>query len=322
MTLNTLLFHHTHTPDSNRFEREVRDLDINSHVTDYVEIMRRLPNNIDGVFTKTDHWKTNPKYFSQFEERLQRNDIEFKRFDSHIVFRIDGSTGVIINGVEASLESEKKHFTIIGLPISDSDLYYNLTLEELIKAGMKANWISFAHIGMPFHHISEKTLRDVIYKAEQKNVDVAIGYATGYSPLYNRITRNEIPFRTSIREYARKYDLPLVPELDLHCVVPPGFTGCGVMDAEATRVLTRGELPTQELLAADLFTPSQYREGISIIELLRTYAIFLPGIPQRGSPKQTFRHSLPQRGQLQSIDVRSSVQPLSTNTRTNRSIIR
>jgi len=321
-SLNTLFFHHTHTADSNRFEREVRDLNINAHATDYVEIMRRLPDGVDGIFTKTDHWKTNPEYFFQLEKRLQRNDIDFERFDTHLVFRIDGSTGVIINGVEASFESEKEHFTIIGLPISDNNLYYNLTLKELVEAGTKADWLSFAHMGMPFHRISEETLRDVIYKAEQKDVDVAIGYATGYSPLYNRITRNEIPFRTPVREYAREYNLPVVPELDLHCVVPPGFTGCGVTDSEATRVLTEGKLPTQKLLAADLFIPSQYREGISVVELLRTYAVFLPGIPQRGNSEQTFRHSLPQRGQLQSINIRSSVQTLSTNTQNRVSTTR
>lgn len=310
MRLNTLFFHHTHTPDSNRFEREVRNLNINSHVTDYVEIIRQLPNNIDAIFTKTDHWKTDPEYFSRFEQRLQRHDIESKNFDTHVVFRIDGSTGVIINGVEASLESEKTHLTLIGLPISDSNLYYNLTLEELIEAGAKADWLSFAHMGMPFHRISEKTLKDVLYQAEQEDMDVAIGYATGYSPLYNRITRNELPFRTSVREYARKYDLPLVPELDLHCVVPSGFTGCGVVGAEALRALTEGKLPTQELLSADLFSPSRHQAGISVVELIRTYAIFLPGVPQRSSPERTFRRSLPQQDQLRSTDISSSLQPL------------
>lgn len=306
MTRRALLFHHTHTPDSNKFERDVRDLTIDSHAADYIEMTRVLPRGINAIFIKTDHWKTDPEYFERLENKLGGHDCDITRFETHVSFEIEGSTGVVINGVEASMKSEKKHVTIVGLPLSDNELYYNLDIDEIVEAGNRAAWIAPAHVGMPFHQIPEEELQELFHCAEAENFDVALGYTTGYFSLYNRIARNEIPFRTSVCEYANQNNISLIPELDIHGVVPAGYAGCGVVNGIAVEKLLEGVLSTSEILAADLFIPNSYRMGISMTEFLRNYAVFLPLVRQRSDPEKAFNYSLPNSEYFETIDIEAN----------------
>ena len=303
MDRDVFLFYHTHTTESNRFEKQVRDLDINTHATDYVQIVRSLPSGVDAVFVKTDHWKTDPAYFDRLNDRLSSEDVIFKQFDRHVYFEIGGSAGAIINGVETSVVSENKHVIIGGLPISDENQYYNLQVDELIAAGKKGSWIAPAHIGMPFHRIRRGLLSSIFEKAEMSQIDVAIGYATGYSSLMNHLSRNEVPFRTTVRELANIYDVPLIPELDLHGVLPDGYSGCGIVDSSTINSLQDGTLPIKKILAANLFRPPGYQMGITVWQLARNYATFIPCVPEISSPQERFNASIPDVSFFQNVNT-------------------
>lgn len=310
MGRDVLFFNHTHTPDSNRFEDEIRDLQINTHATDYVELTRVLPEGQDAIFVKTDHWKTDPSYFERIQSEVEASGGSFERFDTYICLKLENSTGVVINGVESSLLDDKYHVTICGLPLSDKSLYRTLELRELIDIGTRAEWIAPAHIGMPFHKFPEAYLNDLFERAEKKRATVALGYSTGYFPMYNRISRNEIPSRKSVIDYANQYQVPLTPELDLHGAVPRGFSGCGVVDSSVMVDINGGTLPTKTILNANLLRPPGFQPGLTLFQFLQDYAAFLPLFTEPKEPNRRFRNSLPDTEWLRSLNIRRHSVPL------------
>lgn len=301
-----LLFNHTHTPASNRFEREVRGLPIDSHAADYVAVAERCPPDLHPVFVKTDHWITDPTYFEDLEARLAERGVELQPFDAHVCFEIGGSRATIINGVEASVRSERRHVTIGGLPITDQEQYHNLTVDELVDVGTRAGWISPAHIGMPRHRIGAALMDAIVDRATAADVPIAVGYSAGYFPTYNRLARNELPFRRSVWDYHREYGLSLLPELDLHGVLPNGCSGCGVLDPAVTGALWDGRLPVDRLLGADLLQLVGGRNGVTVREFLRNYAVFLPIVHEPADPAAWFVRSLPETAWLQSLDIEAN----------------
>lgn len=310
MARTTLLFNHTHTPDSNRFEEAIRSIDIQSHRADYVAITERLPPGMDAVFVKTDHWQTDPTYFDRLENRLRRHDADLARFESHACFELDGSHACVINGVEASVESVGMHLTIGGLPLDDADRYYNISVDRLGDLAGTAGWLAPAHIGMPFHRIPPEKMDELFETATARDLPFAVGYSTGYFPRYNRLARNEWPFRTSVREHAQEYGVPLLPELDLHGVLPRGFSGCGVLDMTVMASLRDGELPVDGLLDSDLLSPAGCPDGLSVRQFLQNYAVFLPMVPRRADPEAAFEQSIPETDWLAQLDVAASTVPL------------
>lgn len=310
MDRDVILFNHTHTQDSNRFEAEVRGLDINSHATDYVEVVRRFPEGLDAVFVKTDHWKTDPAFFERIRSRLTDLGVTMERYETHVCFEIGGSVGAIINGVETSLLSERRHVTIGGLPVSDAEVYHDVSVDQLVEVGASAGWIAPAHVGIPFHGIPRTLLDDLFAEVASADVSAALGYTTGYFPLYNRLARNEIPFRDSVSDLADEYGVSLVPELDLHGVLPHGLSGCGVLDAAVVERLREGALPTSDILAADLLRPAGCRRGLTVRQVVRNYGPFVPFVPRRTDPARRFRGSIPDREWLRALDVSANTVPL------------
>jgi len=303
MAKNTLLFYHTHTADSNRFEREVRNLEISSHATDYVEVARRLPNGVNAVFVKTDHWKTDPEFFERLGSRF---DGEIESFGSHVFFEVDGSKVAVINGVEIAVGVENNHYVVAGLPLDDEETYHVLSMDEAVELGKRAGWMAPAHVGMPFGRIPEGTLDEFFGRADKKDIKVALGYTTGYFPFYNRLSRNETPFRTSVTEYAEENGVPLLPELDSHAFLPERLTGCGVLEQEVIRKLDEGEMPVAEILSADLLSVDGVLQGISAVQFGRNYAAFLPLVEEDDDYSETFRRSLPDEKEIGSLSIPES----------------
>lgn len=311
MDRTTLLFHHTHTPDSNRYEQEIRGVKIKSHATSYLEIVNRLPENCNAIFIKTDHWKTSPEYFDRIEDELHSKNTGLTRFESHVYFELDGTRAAIINGVEAAVESQNNHITICGLPLENERTYETLQFTDLENVARDAAWIAPAHIGMPFHHVPTDLMESICGLSSDSSIEVALGYTTGYFPMYNRISRNEIPFRTSVGEYADRFDLNVLPELDIHAVVPDGFAGCGLVETAAIDALRNGDIPVEEIFDSDLFTPGGYQRGIRVDQFLRNYATFIPLYGNGNvSFEELFETSLPSTDWLESVDFEKSSVPL------------
>lgn len=302
MSRDTFLFHHTHTADSNRFEREVRGVHIDSHATDYIEIVRRLPAGQHAIFVKTDHWKTDSAYFNRLESNLEALGAELRHFDTHVYFDVDGSHAAIINGVEAAVNRQEYHITICGVPLDECKTYGTLDFEALREVAVEAGWIAPAHIGMPFHRYPPELIESICELARQPDIEVALGYTTGYFPLYNKLSRNEVPLRVPVRKHAERYEIPLLPELDLHAVIPEGFSGCGIVDTSAMDSLEDGELPVDALLSADLFRPGGCRNGVSSRQFFQNYSAFVPFIEGENHGR-AFQQSLPETAWLRQVKI-------------------
>lgn len=310
MSSDVFLFYHTHTLSSNQFEQDIRGLNIDSHATDYITLTQRLPEGQDAIFVKTEHWKTDPDYFDRLASRLESEDSSLIRHEAHVYFELDGSRVAIINGVEAAVDKQRNHITICGVPLDWDRTYTTLNLEELDELARCVAWIAPAHIGMPFHHYPPSLMESICELSTSPDIDVALGYTTGYFPLYNKLARNEVPTRVDVHEYADQYGISLLPEIDLHTVVPEGFSGCGIIDRSVIEHLQEGGMPVSEILDADLFEPSGCRKGISVRQFMYNYAPFVPFFDGTASHERWFHESLPETEWLQEINIEANSVPL------------
>jgi len=306
MSKDVFLFYHTHTSSSNQFEQDIRELNIDSHATDYIALTKRLPEGKDAIFVKTEHWKTDPNYFDRLASRLESEGSSLSRHEAHVYFELDGSRVAIINGVEAAVDKQRNHITICGVPLDWNKTYTTLNLKELNELARRVAWIAPAHIGMPFHHYSPTLMESVCELSTSPDINVALGYTTGYFPLYNKLARNELPTRVDVHEYADQYGISLLPELDLHTVVPEGFSGCGVNYGSVINDLQEGCIPVNEILDTDLFEPSSCRKGISVWQFIHNYAPFVPFFDGAVNHERWFHESLPETEWLREIDIEAN----------------
>ncbi|MBB6647356.1 hypothetical protein [Halobellus ruber] len=303
MVRDVLLFYHTHTHDSNRFERKIRGVQIESHATDYVRVADRLPAGQDAIFVKTDHWRTDPGYFDRLEARLESRDVALNRFEAHVSFEVTGSRIAVINGLEAAVGRRRHHVTICGVPVNEAVTYTTLDIPSLGDVARDVAWIAPAHVGMPFHRYPTDLVGAVCRMDAEPDIEVALGYATGYVRAYNSIARNEVPFRTTVGEFSEEFGLSLLPELDLHAFVPDGYSGCGIVDRGAIDALCDGRIPVSDLFNADLFRPSDCRRGLTLGQFLRNYAAFLPLFESVTDYDLSFSRSLPDPEWLRDLDI-------------------
>jgi hypothetical protein len=297
-----LLFHHTHTPASNRFERAVRGLDIDSHATDYLRLARALPGGTDAVFVRTDHWRTDPAFFERLGDRMAAVGTGVDTFERHVVFEVDGTRAAVINGVEGSVIDDRYHITVCGLPLDDAATYRSLDGTELAAVCERAAWVAPAHVGLPGHRYPERLLASVFDIVSDSPARAVLGYPTGYPAAVNRISRNAVPGRSSVRALAARFDVPLLPELDLHATVPPRYAGCGVLPSSAVDDLADGHLPTPDILAADLLATESGVPGIPLRAFARTYDAFLPGLRPDRDWRKRFEQSLPDPDTVRNLD--------------------
>lgn len=266
----TILCHHTHTTDSNHAERDVRGHADEIHHGDYVSMVGAAPPNLDVVFTRTEHWLADPARFDRLAERVSERGGSVDRFDSHVVFTVAGSRGAVINGVEASVETDDSHVTVCGLPIDERSPARACSLDELCNLGREAAWVAPAHPRFPKLGFSDALLRRVLDRVDEEPFDVALGYTTGYPAPLNALARGKHTTHP-IREYAREYDLPLLPELDWHAPLPRTPAGFGVVDDEAFDALVDGRIPTTELLAARLLKVGRWPPGVAWPDFVQTF---------------------------------------------------
>ena len=271
----TIFCHHTHTTDSNRAELAVTGHTNGIHHGDYVAMVGAAPPGLDLVFTRTEHWRADPDRFDRLARRVRERDGTVDRFESHVVFGVSGSRGAVINGVEASLETDTSHVTVCGLPIEDRPPARACSLDELCELGREAAWVAPAHPRFPRLGFPDARLRAFLERAEEEPFDVGLGYTTGYPAALNALARGRHT-RDPIKAYAREYDVPLVPELDWHAALPRAPSGFGVVDDAAFAALADGRLPTTELLAARLLKAGRRPAGVSWPDFARTFPGAVP----------------------------------------------
>jgi len=271
----TILCHHTHTTDSNRAERDVRGHTNGIHQADYVSMVGAAPPNLDVVFTRTEHWTADPARFDRLAERVSERGGTIDRFESHAVFTVAGSRGAVINGVETSVETDDSHVTVCGLPIDDRPPARACSLDELCALGREAAWVAPAHPRFPGLGFSDANLRRLLDRVDEEPFAVALGQTTGYPAPLNALARGRHTAHP-IGEYAREYDLPLLPELDWHAPLPRTPTGFGVVDDEAFAALADGRIPTTDLLAARRLKTGRWPAGVAWADFAQTFPGAVP----------------------------------------------
>lgn len=271
----TILCHHTHTTDSNDAEREVRGHTNGIHHGDYVSMVGAAPPDLDLIFTRTEHWRADPARFDRMAERVSARGGTFERFESHAVFAVAGSRGAVINGVETSVETDDSHVTVCGLPIADRPSSRACSLDELCALGREAAWVAPAHPRFPGLGFSDARLRTLLDRLDEEPFAVALGYTTGYPAPLNALARGRHTAHP-IGEYARAYDLPLLPELDWHAALPRTPTGFGVVDDEAFVALTDGRIPVAELLDAGRLKAGRWPGGVKWTDFAQTFSGAVP----------------------------------------------
>ncbi len=277
----TLFLNHTHTSYSNDItERHKDERDLNHH-TDYIEITERLPEDINIVYNRTEHIETETDLYDEIKDEIEERGGEYRQFERHAWFELEGTEAAIINSVEASVEESKNHYTINGLPIEDNE-YSDINEKELYEAAKDAAWTAPAHPFVPEFQLPDNQLRRFYETAEEEGFTTAINYSTGYSPLVNHLAQGKTDpvigvvetvrgflggdqdtTDEDIHSYARDHDVPIVPEYDSHAAFPQKLDGAGVLE-DAMDDLREGDLPVEEILDADVLSyGGPGREGLS-----------------------------------------------------------
>ncbi len=293
-----------HTEVSNKSVKELGEWDYgdHNHFSDILDIVEALPSGIDVVFNRTEHWRTDPELFDSLEEKVEAAGGEFNRHGSHVAFEHTGNRAAVINSVEVSVEREDYHFIVGGLPLDDSSTYYNLSVEELLELAEKAHWCSAAHAFAPNFKIPDRILMEFYRKSADRDVRRGIGYMTGYTPLLNRLTHGRYkklhnliysffelrnPLREifspnkerkySIFDYSRHFNVPLIPEMDMHTLIPERLEGCGVLKSDAMESLREGKIPVTQIMDAKVLSFSGIeKEGGSWLEFFQNFPGVLP----------------------------------------------
>ncbi len=277
----TLLLHHTHPDSSNGSEANVRGYDARNHQTDYIKMAEHLPEGSSFVATKSDHWERDPDFWDRLESDLERrsegtND-SYERHRRHVTFEHDGVEAAVINGVEASLLSDNYHFTLIGGDLDEGGNYNDLTTQELYEEAEDFAFISPAHPHMIGFDTPDPLIEDFLRTTEDlDDVKPAMNFATGYTPTMNKIARGTHPAlsrdRVPVQEYADRFGIDLIPEMDIHASFPAGLEGAGLLEDDIMDELRDGDLPVDRLTGTDVVSygdPGD--EGMSWRRFLNSY---------------------------------------------------
>ncbi len=271
----TVLLHHTHTPISNMTG------DGGNHHVNYLELMEYLPEGVDAVVTRTEHDHLDPGLYEELKEEIEREGGTYREHDRHVYLEKDDSRAAIINGVEATVEEGGIHFTLCGLPLDYDEEFDTIDEDELYERAKDAAWTAPAHPFAPTFNVPDEMLERFFEASEEYDFQAGIGYATGYPPFINIVTQGRVRTlygKQSVRDYAERYDVPLVPELDWHTVLPEGLEGVGVVRPDdVMERLAEGEIPTEDMLDTEVVTHSDVnREGLSFVEFFQSFPRVLP----------------------------------------------
>ncbi|MDY6777228.1 MAG: hypothetical protein SVU32_01055 [Candidatus Nanohaloarchaea archaeon] len=289
----TLFLNHTHTYRSNDFTADIKNTEGIDHHTDYLAITEQLPEDIDVIYNRTEHFKTGEQLYEDIRDELDNLDEPYEQHDTHLWFEREGTEAAIINSVEATLEQDNWHVLITGLPIQE-ETYYNLSEDELLDAAADAAWFAPAHPFINNFRIPDSRLESMFEKAQERDdTTAALCYSTGYTPQVNRLAQGRETRLTRLLEtvssgstrqeerdvfdYAEEYELDLVPELDLHAILPEGLEGAGVIDEPVMDQLHDGELPGDAFLDTDVLSYSgPGTEGLSWRQFITTFPGTVP----------------------------------------------
>jgi len=272
-----ILINHAHTDLSNTAEQEVRDFPAINHQVDYRDIVEELDEDKSVVIAGTEHWRVNE--YSELENYVRDNGGDTQRHDTHLSGELGGTEFAALYGVEGSIDSEKQHFTVSGVDINEIDAgrdFINMDTEEVYEIARESAWITPAHPFLPGFSVSDDNLEDIVEMDEDEDIEVMIPYTAGYNPVLNKLAQGRHR-ENDVEDLASNYDLPMIPEADMHCYVPDSMSGFGVVDGVVEEA-RNGEIDIEgvrdsyvvEGTVSDQLM-SFYRSGQSFADLLPGY---------------------------------------------------
>lgn len=92
-----------------------------------------------------------------------------------------------------------------------------------------------------------------LFKESDRNDDfeMALNHSGGYGfgDLY---INDEFSPESDIEKYAKKHDLPVVPEYDWHVALPQKLDHAGVLEEGTIETLRDGEIPVENIMTCDM----------------------------------------------------------------------
>ncbi len=284
------------------FYQEKEELPEGNHFVDYFEIRKKVPESINLVMNDTTHEVNEDRSYDELYRKVKEEGGEFRKFDKHIYFEIDDKEAVVINSAEVGVGNhghDESHFTVTGLEMGYEE-YDTFTMDELSDFAKEAEITSVAHQYLPLFHTGKEVLYEFLEETKKKDFRAGINYSTGYFKLGNKLARGEIQkynplngffdrfsdklpdflveqlrVEKDIVELAEEYDLPLIPEIDAHSIIPEKFQGAGVLKESVMEDFKEGKFPADELLETDVLDYGN--KEISVFEFIRMYSDVFPG---------------------------------------------
>ena len=314
----TDIYNHREFADGSYGEEGVPQIGLN-HVTDYVEIRKNVPKEINLIMNDTPHFHREEELYDEIYRKVKEEDGEFRKFDKHIYFEIDGKEAVVINSSEVGVTDRgyrNRHFTVTGLEMGYEE-YADMSLDELTDLAKEAEITSVCHPFMPMFQTGKELLYGFLEETRKEDFDAAINYSTGYFPLGNELTRGnyqkyfnfledlagekiqklpeiireQLRVEKSVTELAEEYDLPLLPEIDSHAVIPEKLEGFGVLEEPAMKDFREGRFPADKLKRSKIIKYG-FREGTSVGEFFQSFGEAIPGWDFTEGPMQGIRRKV------------------------------
>lgn len=270
------LINHAHTELSNVSEGEVRDFTSYNHVSDYGDIVDTLTSGDSVNIAGTEHWRINE--YEEFQEYVTNNGGDVEVFDTHIAGDLDGTDFALFYGVEASLENVNEHVTLSGVDITEVDPeedYLNVNEGELYDMARNSAWVVPAHPFLPGFSLEEENFETVLEMNEDDDIEVMMPYTVGYNPVLNKLAQGQHR-DMDVLDIAESEDLPVIPEADMHCHVPNGLSGLGIVEGVAEDA-KEGEINVDSIGNAEIITPSGVDSLRNSWRSVQTFADQLPG---------------------------------------------
>ncbi len=294
-----LFVNHIHTEESDKRMSEKEGIwnygEFN-HSSDLLKIIEKLPENIDIVFNLTEHWGSNNKKYKKMEKRIVEKGGSFDYHDRHVTLELEGKRAAIINSVELSVEHTNSHFLICGLPLDNDRNFFQLSFEEFIKEAEKAEFAAPAHPFTPHYKVPDRMLNRFYEETVTKGIPTFIGFSSGYTKFFNRVSHGKYrrvhdffngvaklrfkEFLNSLNPWkkpenlisiSKKYDVPIVSEMDVHSILPQKLNGAGLIEKETIDELFEGNINTEKILNNEILLWDDVREGLSWKQFFETF---------------------------------------------------
>lgn len=253
-----LLFYHTHTQESNYNVSEMlsaEDNPMENHYADYAGLVENLPDSINPIIVRTEHFKKraaddSKSFHNTFRDEIEERGGQVETHKTHVTGTLGENSFSVIDGVEGSIEEPDSHVLLCGLPRETEIEALNLDLDEFYDLAEDSAWAGLPHwnVMSPDNDTKEELLHN---SQKRDDLDIAPSYATGYG-----FTNNFINTETggeSVEDYAERYGVQMIPELDWHTTLPYRLNGVGVVE-DVLDELEDGDIPTERILSSDMIS--------------------------------------------------------------------